>query len=55
MIRIQVELTDSRFNELWNEAARSGFRRVDPRKSWTEKEKKEAIRWLLTAAIVKLP
>jgi hypothetical protein len=45
-MRIQID-PDCTLDALWHAASKAGFLRADPRKTWTEHEKKEAARWFI--------
>lgn len=42
MKKLTLKLNDVQFNALWNESAGT-FLRAEPKKRWTEKEKREAV------------
>lgn len=44
-MKLVIEIDEKTAQDLWNKATLHGFQRVEPKKRWTEKEKKEAIRW----------
>ena len=49
--RIQLDLSDKQFHDLWLEASRKGFLREDPRKAWSEREKRECIKVYLMGMV----
>lgn len=46
-MRVQIELLPNHRAKLIQLALSAGFMREDPRKNWSEREYKEAIRWLI--------
>jgi hypothetical protein len=46
-MKLQIELTDKDFEFLWQHASSLGYRRVEPKKRWSLREKKEAVRFAI--------
>lgn len=46
-IRLDITLTETEQWYLISQAAMLGFMRSEPRKAWTNSERREAIRWVM--------
>jgi hypothetical protein len=51
MMRIQVEVTNAELDRLVGYAIIHGFVRVEPRKRWTDRERREAARYAMEKLI----
>lgn len=50
-VRLDIELTDEEVARLQRKAILHGYSRENPRKAWTDKEKKEAARYGIEALV----
>lgn len=46
-MRLQIEVHENDVVRITTWAIKRGFQRVEPRKAWSEKEHKEAVRFLI--------
>jgi hypothetical protein len=50
-MQLRIDITEAELKALEHEAVMNGFKREEPRKAWTDKERKEAARWYLGRVI----
>jgi hypothetical protein len=53
-LKVPLELTKEQSDKLVGRALSLGYMRVEPRRTWTESERKDAIRFLVRAMLSEL-
>jgi hypothetical protein len=50
-LRIDFDIPDGEVDSFVHRAVMSGFKREEPRKAWTQAERKEATRWAIARIV----